>query len=58
MKFRVILTQKCNLKCFYCYKEGIFSKRSEALSEKDFKNSIKAARESGFDEIKFTYELY
>jgi cyclic pyranopterin phosphate synthase len=54
MKLRVILNQKCQLNCVYCYKEGIFTGRNNCLNPEDFKTVIKSARNAGFDEIKFT----
>jgi GTP 3',8-cyclase len=54
MKLRVILNQECQLRCIYCYKEGVFTRKKNFLTLKDFKIVIKAAREIGFDEIKFT----
>jgi cyclic pyranopterin phosphate synthase len=54
MKLRIILNQKCQLNCIYCYKEGIFTGRNKSLNLKDFKVVIKSARNAGFDEIKFT----
>jgi len=54
MKLRIVLNQACQLNCIYCYKEGVFSKRKNYLSLKDFKFAIKTARKIGFKEIKFT----
>ena len=54
MKLRIILNQECQLKCIYCYKEGVFTKTKKLLGLKDLKFVIRTARKAGFEEIKFT----
>lgn len=52
-KLRVLVTQRCNLSCLYCHKEGQFSKRSEIKPE-EFKGLTKIASEFGLDEVKYS----
>jgi len=52
-KFRVLLTQDCNLNCLYCHKEGQFHRR-EKISEEEFKGLTKIACEFGLEEVKYS----
>jgi len=50
---RISVTQKCNLKCPYCHKEGqLFSEKELGLEE--IGEMMKSARESGIKKIKIT----
>src|SRR3989338_9773238 len=50
---RLSVTQRCNLKCPYCHKEGQISSEKE-LSLKEIENIIKNAKSIGIKKIKIT----
>ena len=51
---RISLTDKCNLDCHYCYREGNFSKQNFWLSPKDLKFVCEIALKIGFRKFKLT----
>lgn len=51
---RVCITEKCNLNCSYCHKEGMFSNYSEYLSNEELEFIAKVFRQQGFSKVKFT----
>jgi len=53
-KFRILLTQRCNLDCLYCHKEGQFSKRNENMTTEEFQKLTKIAYSFGLDEVKYS----
>lgn len=51
---RIIVTDKCNLKCFFCHKEGIESKKHEIVMDvTDLENCLKVLCNAGIKKIKF-----
>lgn len=52
-KLRVLVTQRCNLSCLYCHKEGQFTKRGEIKPE-EFEGLTEIASEFGLDEVKYS----
>jgi len=52
MRLRMSLTQKCNLACVFCSKEGL-GKREQTMDSEDYKFVIRSVRKY-FDEIDFT----
>ncbi len=52
--FRVSVTNRCNLSCFFCHKEGNHSNCWEELSPKELQFVCKEAYEAGFQKFKLT----
>ncbi|MBD5469458.1 MAG: radical SAM protein [Lachnospiraceae bacterium] len=52
--FRVSVTDKCNLSCFFCHKEGNDSECADELSPKELQLVCKIAYEMGFQKFKLT----
>jgi len=53
--FRISITDRCNLSCYYCHKEGQWNgKGSEGLSASDLVWTVKTALGAGFSKIKLT----
>lgn len=50
---RVIVTEKCNLKCFYCHGEGIEKNNSKTFCYEDLKSCLEILCDSGIKKIKF-----
>ncbi len=50
---RVSVTQKCNLKCFYCHNEGQ-EKNNDELSVDEIQRIIKIAKKIGIRKVKIT----
>ncbi|MEM3653592.1 MAG: radical SAM protein, partial [Candidatus Bathyarchaeia archaeon] len=50
---RISITELCNLKCFYCHKEGMNSSSRELKADEIFKIT-KAALRLGIDRFKLT----
>lgn len=51
---RISITNKCNLSCFYCHKEGAFSERMEELTPEELRLVCRIARDVGFQKFKLT----
>jgi len=54
---RLLITKKCNLKCIYCYEEGLgnsTNNMSQELDLKDFKNIILALSKQNINRISFS----
>lgn len=51
---RISLTNKCNLSCFYCHKEGENSKEKRELLPEELQLVCKIARDKGFQKFKLT----
>ncbi len=52
--FRVSVTDKCNLSCFFCHREGNDSECVDELSPKELQLACKIAHEMGFQKFKLT----
>ena len=52
--FRISLTEKCNLDCYYCHKEGNFSTQNFLMTPKDLKFVCEIALQAGFRKFKLT----
>lgn len=50
---RVILTEKCNLKCFFCHKEGIDKYKESSIKYDELKQCLQLLCDSGIRKIKF-----
>lgn len=50
---RVILTERCNLSCFFCHKEGEKSLNEETNTKEDVLQMIRICVENGTKKIKF-----
>ena len=50
---RISITQRCNLDCAYCHKEGQLSSDKE-LSLEEIRKVVDAAKEVGINKIKIT----
>ena len=50
---RVILTEKCNLRCFFCHKEGMDNKEKSILNKRELMKCLQALYDSGIRKIKF-----
>ena len=44
---RVLITSRCNYKCIYCHREGIFTSADEVFSSEDYGFVAKVARKLG-----------
>lgn len=51
---RISVTDRCNLKCFYCYDEYIPLNREDLISFEDIINIIKEGVKSGIKNVKIT----
>jgi cyclic pyranopterin phosphate synthase len=51
---RVCVTEKCNLNCKYCHKEGMAKVYSEALTNEDYEFIANTFFNMGFRKVKFT----
>jgi GTP 3',8-cyclase len=54
MKLRIVLPVDCPYRCIYCYKEGMFTQRSNKIGLEELEYLIKKAREFGIEDIEFT----
>ena len=50
---RVVLTDRCNLKCFFCHKEGIDESKNEIIKNDELIKCIQVLCDSGIRKIKF-----
>lgn len=51
---RISLTNRCNLKCIYCHREGETRDIKNEMSIKTIKNIVEASRTFGVNKIKFS----
>jgi len=51
---RISITERCNLKCIYCHKEGYESKKIDELSPNEIKTICNAFKELGIRKLKIT----
>lgn len=51
---RVCVTEKCNIQCFYCHREGMKNGFSRQLSLEEYASLAKTFHEIGFKKVKFT----
>lgn len=51
---RILVTSRCNYKCIFCHREGLFSKTDENLTPEDYGFIAKTARELGIIYYKLT----
>lgn len=50
---RVVLTDKCNLKCFFCHKEGMDESRNSFIKNDELIKCLQVLCDSGIRKIKF-----
>lgn len=50
---RVVLTDKCNLRCFFCHKEGMDTKANSILKKDELIKCLQVLYDSGIRKIKF-----
>lgn len=51
---RVSVTEDCNLRCFYCHREGEWHKHRSEMSPEEIERILKIARELDIRKVKFT----
>ncbi len=51
---RVSITERCNLRCFYCHREGEWHRHTEEMSPEEIEGILRVARELGIRKVKFT----
>jgi len=51
---RISITQKCNLNCFYCHKEGEEEKTTKEMTPDEIKKIIEIAAKLGIKRVKIT----
>ncbi|UCH38200.1 MAG: GTP 3',8-cyclase MoaA [Candidatus Bathyarchaeota archaeon] len=51
---RVSVTQRCNLRCFYCHKEGEVSPVDREMTEDEIERIVRIARDLGIAKVKLT----
>lgn len=51
---RISLTQRCDLDCFYCHREGEKEVCDDILSQDDIEAILEAAHEMGMSKVKFS----
>ncbi len=51
---RISVTDRCNLNCFYCHKEGIFQRSENELTSDEIKEITTAFKELGIKKVKIT----
>ncbi len=51
---RVSVTERCNLACFYCHREGEWHIHREEMSPEEIERILKIARELDIRKVKFT----
>ena len=52
--FRISVTKRCNLSCYYCHKEGNYSAANEELTPAEFQTACEVALDAGFTKFKLT----
>jgi MoaA/NifB/PqqE/SkfB family radical SAM enzyme len=52
--FNLEITRKCNQKCFYCFNDSGYSKRSEEISLLEWKDSISEIHNLGYKSVHIT----
>jgi GTP 3',8-cyclase len=52
--FRISVTDRCNLSCFFCHKEGVDGSNSESMSIDSLVFACKVAKQEGFTKFKIT----
>ncbi len=53
-RLRISVTQRCNLKCFYCHKEGIRETRGPELSPEELSKIVEVAASLDIRKVKLT----
>ncbi len=51
---RVSITERCNLRCFYCHREGEWHRHRNEMSPEEIERILKIASELGIKKVKFT----
>lgn len=51
---RIIVTNRCNYRCIFCHREGVFNKYGEELSRYDWRFLVETAIEIGVKSFKIT----
>ena len=51
---RVSVTEDCNLRCFYCHREGEWHKHTKEMTSEEIERILKIARELDIRKVKFT----
>ncbi len=51
---RVSITERCNLRCFYCHREGEWHKHVEEMTPEEIERILRIARDLGIRKVKFT----
>jgi cyclic pyranopterin phosphate synthase len=51
---RISVTDRCNLNCFYCHKEGFLSQKCDELSPEEISTIANAFKELGVKKVKIT----
>ncbi len=51
---RISVTDKCNLRCFYCHKEGFLSKKCDELTPGEIARIAQAFKDLGIKKVKIT----
>lgn len=51
---RISVTDKCNLNCFYCHREGISSKGEEELTPEEIARVVRIGAKHGVTKVKLT----
>ncbi|HOP08974.1 MAG TPA: GTP 3',8-cyclase MoaA [Candidatus Methanofastidiosa archaeon] len=53
---RISLTKRCNLKCFYCHREGELIPKGvpREITVEEIENLLEVSRELGIDKVRFT----
>ncbi len=51
---RVSITERCNLRCFYCHREGEWHRHRVEMKPEEIERILKIARELGIRKVKFT----
>ncbi len=51
---RVSVTEDCNLRCFYCHREGEWHRHIEYMTPEEIERILRVARDLGIRKVKFT----
>lgn len=51
---RISITQRCNLDCIYCHREGVFGKSDKEMTPEEIVRIVRIASELGVHKIKLT----
>lgn len=51
---RISITQRCNLNCIYCHREGVFGRSGREMTPQEIKRIVGIASELGVKKVKLT----